>query len=124
MDKVPQLGLPRFARRSTWTLDAMDSETAAIDAAIARLWDCRMFRHRDKALIIACLIRASDWRPLKASWWRGKEACIIGVDLGGNFLLRHCDGTVRYWDHEAQTDSVVAPSVRAFAKLLTWDHGV
>jgi len=34
-----------------------------------------------------------------AHWWRGKEVCIIGADLEGNFLLRHCDGTVRYWDH-------------------------
>jgi hypothetical protein len=55
---------------------------------------------------------------LKADWWRGKEVCIIGADLGGNFLLRHCDGTVRYWDHARQADEVLALSVRSFVAGL------
>jgi hypothetical protein len=59
---------------------------------------------------IACLVRFADWRPLKAPWWRGKEVCVVGVDTDGNFLLRHSDGSIRYWDHRLQTDVVVAKS--------------
>jgi hypothetical protein len=59
---------------------------------------------RDRELKIAFLIRDADWLPLKAPWWRGKEVYIIGADLDGNFILRHCDGSVRLWDHSKQTD--------------------
>lgn len=69
-------------------------------------------------MTIACLIRTADWRPLTAPWWQGKEACIIGADLDGNFFLRHCDGSVRYWDHRLQADTVVAPSVRVFVSRI------
>jgi len=64
---------------------------------------------------VALLLREEDWRPLDAPWWHEKQVSIIGVDVGGNFFLRHCDGTVRYWDHKIQANIVVAPSVREFA---------
>jgi hypothetical protein len=56
--------------------------------------------------------------PLKAPWWTKKEAYIIGADLSGNFFLRHSDGSVRYWDHSAQTDTIIAPSVGEFCSRL------
>lgn len=90
----------------------------AIDRAQAQLFQHRTFRHDGRTLTIALLIRDADWRPLDAPWWRGKEACIIGADLDGNFFLRHCDGSVRYWDHRLQTDTVVAPSVREFVRRI------
>ena len=89
-----------------------------IESARRELYLRRRFPRGDSYIVIACLIREDDWRPLEAHWWRGKEVCIIGADLEGNFLLRHCDGTVRYWDHGTQTDQVLAPSVRAFAEKL------
>ena len=70
---------------------------------------------------IACLIRMSDWRPLQAPWWRGKEVCVIGADLDGNFFLRHCDGSIRHWDHRLQKDVAVAKSAREFASLISDD---
>jgi hypothetical protein len=97
----------------------MSEQVDPFERAIQQLWHNRTFRHGDRTIEIAVLIREVDWRPLKASWWRGKEACIIGADLAGNFLLRHCDGTVRYWDHQSSTDSVIAPSVKAFATGIT-----
>ncbi len=66
-------------------------------------------------MVIACLVREEDWKPLKADWWKGKEVYLIGADLNGNFFLRHCDGSVRYWDHKLQADLVIAQSVRNFA---------
>lgn len=92
----------------------MQNQIDPIDRAVRQLHERRTFRHGERSIVIACLIRTDDWRPLKAAWWRGKEAYIIGSDLNGNFLLRHCDGTVRYWDHQLQADEVIVPSVRDF----------
>ena len=89
-----------------------------IDHAFANLWQRNSLKYGDRTLVIACLIRADDWRPLVAPWWRGKEVCIIGADLEGNFFLRHCDGTVRYWEHRSQSDTVIAPSVRDFVARI------
>jgi len=91
-----------------------DAYAVAVKTAFYR----RFFRLEQKTIEIAVLIPEADWRPLKAPWWRGKDVCIIGADLDGNFLLRHCDGTVRYWNHREGTDTVLAPSVRAFATQL------
>jgi len=90
----------------------MAERPAPIDVARAHLHTRRTFHHEGRAMTIGLLIRDADWRPLRAAWWRGKEVCVIGADLEGNFFLRHCDGTVRYWDHHAQSDVVVATSVR------------
>jgi hypothetical protein len=89
-----------------------------MEKAIKNLRVCHTIRYGKRILIVACLIREPDWRPLKARWWRQKEAYIIGVDVDGNFFLRHCDGSVRYWDHKTQSDFVIAPSVRDFVGLL------
>ncbi len=96
----------------------MNEQSDPIDRAIRDLHRRGRFPHGDTHVVIACLIRTRDWRPLKAPWWRGKEASIIGADLQGNFLLRHCDGTVRYWDHQKQADEVLSPSVRDFVSTL------
>ena len=89
-----------------------------IETAIRRLWLRRTFWHGERKIVVAFLIRTPDWRPLTADWWQGKEVSIIGADLDGNFFLRHCDGTVRHWDHRLQTDTVIAPSVRDFVQRI------
>ena len=96
----------------------MDDIPDPIDKAIKYLHPRRTFKHGQAHLIVACLIRTKDWRPLKAPWWLGKEVCIIGADLDGNFFLCHCDGSVRYWNHATQTDEVIAASVRLFVAQL------
>ena len=90
-----------------------------MERAIKNIGCRRRIQTDDGVVLIACLLRHDDWRPLKADWWRGKEVCVIGADLDGNFFLRHCDGTVRLWDHKAQADKVIAPSVRDFASRIT-----
>ena len=42
------------------------------DRAI-RHYPQRTFRHGERTFVVACLVRADDWRPLVAPWWRGKE---------------------------------------------------
>jgi hypothetical protein len=96
----------------------MSEQLAPIEKAIGNLGWRNRVRYGERRLQIACLIRESDWRPIKAEWWQGKEACIIGADLDGNFFLRHCDGSVRLWDHNSRMDSVLAPSVRDFVSRI------
>jgi hypothetical protein len=81
-------------------------------------WRRSIILPHGQCVAVAVLLREEDWRPLDAPWWRGKQAYIIGVEEHGNFFLRHCDGSVRYWDHSTQADTIVAPSVRAFAELI------
>ena len=64
------------------------------------------------------LLPESLWRPLKAKWWKGQEASIIGGDEGGNYVLRCSDGSVRLWDHSKGSDESVASSVREFLEML------
>ena len=90
-----------------------------MDRAVDSLWFRRTFQFEDRTLTVALLLRVSEWRPLKAQWWRKKEASIIGADLGGNFFLRCSDGSVRLWDHSLQTDFTIAPSVSEFCRRLS-----
>jgi hypothetical protein len=96
----------------------MSAKEEPIDRAVANLGIRNSFQHGERTVTIVCLVRAADRRPLKAPWWRGKEAYIVGADLLGNFFLRHCDGSIRYWDHSTQSDVVVAPSERDFVSRI------
>lgn len=64
------------------------------------------------------LLPESLWRPLKAKWWKGKEASIIGGDESGNYVLRCSDGSVRLWDHTKARDEPVASNIRSFLEML------
>lgn len=99
--------------------ECMNRDTEAIDRAIVNLHPRRAFTLASgQEILVACLIRVSDWKPLRASWWKGKEVSIIGVALNGSFLLRHSNGSVRYWDHSAQSDLTIAASVGEFCAKL------
>jgi hypothetical protein len=96
----------------------MTQQPDPIEGAVRRFWLRHTFWHCERKITVACLIRQADWRPLKVDWWRGKEVYIIGVGTDGNFFLRHCDGTVRYWGYKLQRDEVTAPSVKDFIARL------
>ena len=84
-----------------------------------KLYLANTFRSGGREIRLLFLLPESLWRPLDARWWKGKEVCIIGGDEDGNYVLRHCDGTVRFWDHGRGSDETVAPSVRSFLDQLT-----
>ena len=86
-----------------------------------KLYIANAFRHGDRVIRIVFLLPDSLWRPLRASWWKGKEVSIIGGDENGNYLLRHSGGSVLLWEHARATDEVLAPSVDAFLSSLTQD---
>jgi hypothetical protein len=93
-------------------------ESSAVDKAIARLHERNVFRKGEREFQLRSLLPESSWRPLRAAWWRKKEAYVIGEDPSGNIFLRVCDGTVRFWDQHTQEDQLLAPSVRAFLSSL------
>jgi hypothetical protein len=96
---------------------------AAIDKAIADLPRRSVVKKDGREFEVRSLVPYSDWRPLAASWWKKKkkkkEACVIADDSCGNFYLRVCDGTVRFWDHEIEQDKMLFPSVREFLIALS-----
>ena len=96
----------------------MNTEAQAVDLAIAKLPEKSIFRKGDREFEVRTLVPVAMWRPVAAEWWKKKEACVIGEDSCGNFFLRVCDGTVRFWDHETEEDEILAPSVRAFLSAL------
>lgn len=98
----------------------MNDTTSAIDRAVKDLGVRRRFRHGPHDIVIASLVREADWRPLKAPWWRGKDVCVIGADIDGNFFLRHCDGSVRYWQHQHQADIILTRSVDEFVRGIDY----
>ena len=77
-----------------------------------------IFEFEGQEIHVVCLVNSS---PLIAEWWQGKEVTIIGVDVNGNFFLRHSDGSVRYWVHEKQSEVKVAKSVKEFVRHLRED---
>ena len=93
-------------------------ELELLDRRIRNLAFQRSFHVGDRIMELACLIRDADQRPLDAPWWRGKQVYLIGVDLSGNFLLRHSGGAVLYWDHQVQKQTIIAPSVKAFLEHI------
>ena len=96
----------------------MTTEPNVVDAAIRLLPLNNIFRKGESSFQVLFLLPESLWRPLKAGWWKGKEVYVIGADPDGNYFLRHCDGTVRYWHHGKKADEVLAPSVRSFLTAL------
>jgi hypothetical protein len=96
----------------------MSDADARFDKVAQRLWERRTIPHSPQDIVLAFLIRTEDRRPLDAPWWKGKQVSIIGVDLKGNFLLRHSSGAVHYWDHAKQQDEVLAKSIGDFVGML------
>jgi len=103
--------------RWRWCSRALQGDQ--FELARKNLWLRNIFLYGGEKIVLACLIRDEDTRPLKVPWWKRKEVYLIGVDLDGNFLLRHCDVSVRYWDHEAQSEQKIASSVDDLVFELT-----
>jgi hypothetical protein len=91
----------------------------SFDKAAGAFWQHDYISVDGRGINVALLVRTKDWVPLRAEWWNGKEVSVIGVDVDGNFFLRHCDGSVRYRNHASQSHKVVAKSVNEFANMLT-----
>ena len=96
----------------------MTKEAEAFDVAFNCFWLRKFVLGEGRTVTVAVLLRPSDWRPLDAPWWRGKQVSIIAADIEGNFFLRHSGGSVRFWDHQTQADELAAPSIIDFYRRL------
>ena len=99
-------GRQRLAKRSMRACARVDrsrleNPSDLIDKAISRLGVRNTFPFGDRNLVVACSIRSATGDRSRLSSG-AKRAYIIGADLNGDFLLRHCDGSVRYWHHNTQ----------------------
>lgn len=94
------------------------SEEAMVIAGINRLQFMRHVVVDGQPIEVALLVHPEGWRPLQVGWWTGKEASIIGVDVAGNFFLRHADGSVGYWSHAKAEVVTVARSIRDFIAAI------
>ena len=90
-----------------------------LEAAAARIGVKPIFEHDGREIHVVGIFGWSP--PLIAKWWRGKQVTLVGVDVDGNFFLRHSDGSVRYWQHSENADITVAKSVREFCAGLRED---
>lgn len=90
------------------------SEAAAVATGINSLHYKRHVDVKGIQVELVLLVHPDGWRPLRAEWWTGKEACVIGADQSGNFVLRLSDGAVGYWSHDEEQVTTISPSVRAF----------
>ena len=93
---------------------------ASLEKAANMIGLTPIFEFEGREIHVVCIVPWSP--PLIAQWWRGKSANIIGSDVDGNFFLRHCDGSIRYWEHAKQSDTVVAKSVKEFVGRLREDQ--
>lgn len=94
---------------------------ASLEKAIENLGIYRLYKDDERSFSLACLLREKDWRPISAPWWSGKSASIIGADLSGNFIILHCDGTVRLWVHNEGQDVKITNSLSGFLSNIEYD---
>lgn len=93
---------------------SQDSESAAVVRGINALHFQRLVDVGSSQVELVLLVHPAGWRPLRADWWTGKEACVIGADQVGNFVLRLSGGAVGHWSHSEGALTTIAPSVHAF----------
>jgi hypothetical protein len=97
------------------------AQSESFAKALKELWHRNVVSVGGQRVKVALLIREEDWRPLEAPWWQEKQASIIGVDVDGNFFLRHCDGSVRFWSHSSKATVFVATSVQRFTEQILFE---
>src|SRR6266436_2499823 len=47
------------------------------------------------------------------------DSVVVGEDSCGNLFLMASDGSVRFWDHETEDETILAASVEAFLDSLS-----
>jgi hypothetical protein len=90
----------------------------AVEKAIAGLAKHSIFKKGDVEFEIHTLFPVQSWR-LHAEPCRQAGSVVIGKDSCGNLFLQAPDGSVSFWDHETDGETVLASSVESFCASLT-----
>jgi hypothetical protein len=85
----------------------------AVQKAIATLPKRHAFKTGSDEFELRTLFPVESWRP-HTEPCRRAGSLAIGEDSCGNFFLSAPDGSVSFWDHETDGETVLASSVEAF----------
>lgn len=93
-----------------------------LNKAIKNLGMIRLLRLENRESRLAILLNKEEWRHLAASWWRGKSASIVGVDLEGNFILCKSSGEFVLWVHQLSSEIHISKNITEFLSKLELDE--
>ena len=94
-----------------------DSIQQAVEKAIAALPKRRTLKTGSNEFELRTLYPVQSWRP-HTEPCRQAGSLILGEDSCGNFFLYAPDGSVSFWDHETEEETVLAECVEAFCDSL------
>lgn len=89
----------------------------AIERAIAALPNRSALKAGSDEFSVRTLFPVQSWRPHTAPG-RHAGSLILGEDGCGNFFLYAPDGSVSFWDHETDEETVLTASVEEFCDSL------
>lgn len=89
----------------------------AVERAIAALPKRNAFKTGSDEFAVHTLFPVQTWRP-HTEPCRQTGSLILGEDDGGNLFLQAPDGSVSFWDHETDEETVLATSVEQFCDSL------
>jgi hypothetical protein len=89
----------------------------AVEKAIAELAKRNVFKKGNAEFEVRRLFQVQSWQP-HTEPCRHVGSVIIGEDSCGNLFLHAPDGSVSFWDHETDGETVLAQSVEVFCTSL------
>jgi len=95
-----------------------DSLQSEVEKAIAALPKQNIFKGGDVEFEVRRLFQLPAWQP-HSECCRQEGSVVIGEDSCGNLFLRAPDGSVSFWDHETNDETVLTASVEVFCSSLT-----
>ena len=89
----------------------------AVERAIARLSKPHVFRVGTDEFEIRTLLSVPSWRQHTEPCRRAGSS-VVGEDSCGNLFLCAPDGSVSFWDHENEVETVLSPTMEEFCDGL------
>ena len=90
----------------------------AIEKAIAELGKRNIFKKGEEEFEVRRLFQVQAWQP-HTEPCRQAGSVVIGEDSCGNFFLHAPDGSISFWDHETDGETLLAANVESFCASLT-----
>src|SRR6185437_6395661 len=89
----------------------------AVENAIAALGKKNIFKKGNAEFEVRTLFPIQSWQP-HSEPCRQVGSTVIGEDSCGNLFLHAPDGSVSFWDHETDDETILSASVEEFCVLL------
>jgi hypothetical protein len=89
----------------------------AVERAIAGLSKRLVFRVGTDEFEVRTLLPVTSWRQ-HTEPCRQSGSLVVGEDSGGNLFLYAPDGSVSFWDHETDEETVLSATMEEFCDGL------